>query len=210
MLSNDSSSSCGRAEALRDYAFDELAGNERRAMDEHIATCGDCAVELDRLRLTTAALRTLPDREIPQRIAFVSDRVFEPSAFARFWNAVLPSNRLGFASACVLALAMVVSAWHFSATSRPVEIRTVVQTASTPADPQQQISAAVAKAVAQVRVEDARMIQAALQESERKHDQEYRNQMVAIQERLMVLQKRLGASYASMASNEIPGSGVGQ
>jgi anti-sigma factor RsiW len=210
MLSNDSSSSCGRAEALRDYAFDELAGNERRAMDEHIATCGDCAVELDRLRLTTAALRTLPDREIPQRIAFVSDRVFEPSALARFWNAVLPSNRFGFASACVLATAMVVSAWHFSATSRPVEIRTVVQTASTPVDPQQQISAAVAKAVAQVRVEDARMIQAALQESERKHDQEYRKQMVAIQERLMVLQKRLGASYASMASNEIPGSGVGQ
>ena len=43
------------------------------------AACGDCALELDQLRLTTAALRTLPDREIPQRIAFVSDQVFEPS-----------------------------------------------------------------------------------------------------------------------------------
>jgi len=42
-------------------------------MEQHLAACGDCALELDQLRLTTAALRTLPDREIPQRIAFVSD-----------------------------------------------------------------------------------------------------------------------------------------
>ncbi len=113
MLSNDSSSSsspCARAEALRDYAFDELSANERQAMDQHLAGCGDCALELGRLQLTTAALLTLPDREIPQRIAFVSDRVFEPSAFRRFWNS---GARLGFASACVLSLALIVSAWHY-------------------------------------------------------------------------------------------------
>src|ERR1700761_9329402 len=104
MLSSDSSSSslspCTRAEALRDYAFDELPVEERLAMEQHLAGCAECALELDRLHLTTAALRTLPDREIPQRIAFVSDRVFEPSAFRRFWNS---GARLGFASACMLS-----------------------------------------------------------------------------------------------------------
>src|SRR5580704_16769879 len=114
MLSSDSFpafpiSPCAHAEALRDYAFDEqLPQEERRVMEQHLATCADCALALDQLRLTTAALRTLPDHEIPQRIAFVSDRVFEPSLFRRFWNA-------GFASACVLALALVVSAWHLAA-----------------------------------------------------------------------------------------------
>jgi anti-sigma factor RsiW len=207
MLSTDSHSSCGRAEALRDYAFDELPADERRAMDLHLATCSGCVLELDRLRLTSAALRTLPDREIPQRIAFVSDRVFEPSPFRRFWNfgGSLGHNILGFASACVLALALVVSAWHLS--GHYVEACTVVQTAS--ASPEQ-IEAAVARAVAQVRAEDAQMIQAAVQTAERKQDAEYRNQMVAIGENLMVLQKRLTSSYRMLASSDITASGAVQ
>ena len=104
-------STCDRAEALRDYAFDELPAGERPEMEQHIAVCGDCAAELDQLRVTTAVLRVLPDREIPQRIAFVSDKVFEPSPLARFfggfWNS---AARLGFASACVLGAALIVSA----------------------------------------------------------------------------------------------------
>jgi anti-sigma factor RsiW len=202
MLSSDSTSSpCARAEALRDYAFDEqLPQNERRAMEQHLAACGACVTELDQLRLTAAALRTLPDREIPQRIAFVSDRVFEPSAWRRFWNS---GARLGFASACVLAAALVVSAWHY----RPGEARTVVQTVSAPAD---QIDAAVARAVAQVRAEDAQIIQAAVQTSERKRDAEYRTRMIAIEESFDRLRKRLNLSYASLASNDLTGSGAGQ
>jgi hypothetical protein len=204
MLSSDSTlpafptSPCARAEALRDYAFDEqLPQEERRAMEQHLAGCADCALALDQLRLTTAALRTLPDREIPQRIAFVSDRVFEPSLFRRFWNA-------GFASACVLAVAVVVSAWHVSAVYRPGEARPTIQTASVS---QAQIDSAVANAVAQVRSEDAQMIQTAVQNSERKHEAEYRNQMAAIGENFMVLQKRLSVSYAGLASSDV---GVGQ
>src|SRR5580698_1151122 len=136
MLSTDSNSSCARAEALRDYAFDELSQDERRTMEQHLATCGACVTELDGLRLTASALRTLPDREIPQRSAFVSDRVFEPSAWRRFWNS---GARLGFASACVLAAALVVSVWLY----RPAaEVHTVVQTASASPD---QINTAVAR-----------------------------------------------------------------
>ena len=121
-MSNNDPSPCGRTEALRDYVFEELPAGGRKEMEQHLAACGDCALELDRLRMTTAALRTLPDREIPQRIAFVSDRVFASShwysGIANFWNS---AARLGFASACVLAVALVVSTWH-----RPAEVKTIV------------------------------------------------------------------------------------
>src|SRR5579862_2164286 len=100
-------------DALRDYAFDELPADRQPELEQHLSLCGECALELDRLRLTTAALRTLPDCEIPQRIAFVSDKVFKPSPvsrfFAGFWNS---AARLGFASACVLGAALIVSAYH--------------------------------------------------------------------------------------------------
>jgi anti-sigma factor RsiW len=204
MLSTDSnptpSSPCVRAGALRDYAFDELPQDEHRAMEQHLAGCGACATELDQLRLTGAALRTLPDREIPQRIAFVSDRVFEPSAWRRFWNS---GARLGFASACVLAAALVVSARHY----RPAGAPAIVQTASVSSE---QINAAVAKAVAQVRAEDAQMIQAAVGESSRKREAEYRNQMIVIEDNFERLQKRQNLGYAAMASNDLTGSGAGQ
>ena len=202
-MSNDSSSTCGRTEALRDYAFDELPASERKSMEQHLAQCDDCAQELDRMQITTAALRILPNREIPQRIAFVSDKVFEPSWFVRFWNS---GARMGFASACVLGLAMVVSAWHFAGAARPSGVRTVVQTAAA-VNNQQQIDEAVAKAVAQVRKEDAQMIQTAVEASERRQDQQYRNQIIAMQENFDVLKKRANYSFASLVSNE---AGVGQ
>ena len=55
-------------------------------MEAHVETCPRCREELDRLRLTEAALFALRDEEIPQRIAFVSDKIFEPSP-ARRWMA---------------------------------------------------------------------------------------------------------------------------
>jgi len=208
MLSTDSSlppsGACDRAEVLRDYAFDELPAEERRAFEQHLATCGDCALELDQWRLTTAALRMLPDREIPQRIAFISDRVFEPSLWRRFWNS---GSRVAFASACVLAIAMVISAWHLSTVYRPAEPPTVVQTAPVPQD---QIDAAVTRAVAKIRSEEAQMIQAAVQASEQKQDAQYRNQIIGMQESFDRLRKRLTLNYASMASSDLTGSGVGQ
>lgn len=189
-------------EALHDYAVGELAGSERTALEQHLAVCGDCAVEVDRLRATTAALRILPDREMPQRIAFISDKVFEPSPvsrlFAGFWNS---AARLGFASACVLGAALIISAYH-----RPTEVRTVVQAANV--DVSKQVNDAVAKAVtdavADVRAEDARTIEAANQKMER----EYQARMLAVEESFTVLQKRLGSSL--LASSEFRASGDGQ
>jgi anti-sigma factor RsiW len=185
-------------EALRDYAVGELSPGRQPELERHLGVCADCALELDQLRLTTAALRTLPDREIPQRIAFVSDKVFEPSPAARFlggfWNS---AARLGFASACVLGGALVVSAYH-----RPAEVRTVVQAANT--DVSKQVNDAVAKAVAQVRVEDAREIEAV----SHKYEQQYQARMATVAENFEVLQKQLGSSL--MAFNDVKGTGDGQ
>jgi hypothetical protein len=167
-------STCDRAEALRDYALDELPAGERPGMEQHIAVCGDCAAELDQLRVTTAVLRVLPDREIPQRIAFVSDKIFQPSPLARFfggfWNS---AARLGFASACVLGGALIIAAYHRPAQAPAQrEVRTVVQTT----DVSKQIHDAVALAVAKIRAEDARMLSA----SDMKHDKEHRELMEVV------------------------------
>ncbi|HXJ42381.1 MAG TPA: hypothetical protein VNH18_24080 [Bryobacteraceae bacterium] len=201
---------CERSEALRDYAFDELNGADRAALERHLPTCATCEAELHSLRLTTATLRSIPDREIPQRIAFVSDKVFEPSPVARFFQGFWTSpSRLGFASACLIAGALLVSGLH-----RPTEIRTVVQTATgtTPAGTQDvsgQIDAAVAKAVAQVRAEDAKLTQNVLAAAEIKHQEEHKALLVAMQESMDVMQKRMGA-YTSLASLEINPNGAGQ
>jgi hypothetical protein len=191
-------STCDRAEALRDYAFDELPAGERPGMEQHLAACGDCAAELDQLRVTTAVLRFLPDHEIPQRIAFVSDKVFEPSRFARFfggfWNS---AARLGFASACILGGALMVSAWHRPPVVAPTEVRTIVQTA----DVSKQVNEAVATAVARVHQEDARLFAA----SELRHDKEHR----ALLDAVNVLQAHVNTDTL-LASDRQAGGTAGQ
>lgn len=195
---------CERTEALRDYAFDELPAGERREMEQHLTACQCCATELHQLQLTTAAMRTIPDQEIPQRIAFVSDKIFQPSPVARFfsgfWNS---AARLGFASACIVATALLAMTFH-----RPPEIRTIVQTASG-IDVSKQIDDAVTKAVQQVRAEDAQLTKAALAAAEIRHEREHRMLMASMEQSLEVMQKRMGA-MTSLASLESPQNGAGQ
>ena len=108
------------------YALGELSATDRRAAESHAATCPACREELATLRLTLDAMSTLRDEEIPRRIAFVSDQVFEP----RWWRQLLNPT---FAAACVVAAAILVHAFTNS---------------GGPALQQAQIDAAVAKAVA--------------------------------------------------------------
>jgi anti-sigma factor RsiW len=94
---------------LRDYFLKELPGPEGKQVEVHIKTCAECREELERLRATEAALVSLRDEEIPQRLAFVSDKIFEPSPARRAWVAFWGSGaRLGFASAAMLSAALVV------------------------------------------------------------------------------------------------------
>ncbi|MFB3776184.1 MAG: anti-sigma factor [Bryobacteraceae bacterium] len=93
---------------LKGYLLGEVTEAERRAVEGHLRGCRECGEELARLKVTEAALRSLPEEEIPHRIAFVSDKVFEPGGWAWFWNS---APRLGFLSASLLAVAILVHAF---------------------------------------------------------------------------------------------------
>jgi hypothetical protein len=177
-------SNCNNAELLRDYAFDEIPAAERPAFERHLAGCAECTSELDRLQLTTAALRILPDREPPQRIAFVSDKVFAPS---RIWNL---APWLGFASAAVMAVLLTVNIYH----RPPVEVRTVAVQNAAPQQPVEEL-------LKQVRAEDARLFKAELALIEKKHEQEHRNLMDVVN----VLQSHQAVGL--IAANERPVNG---
>lgn len=98
---------------LRDYHFGELSADARQEVERHARACQDCREELERLRLTESALLSLRDEEVPQRIGFVSDRVYEPSAARRWWQSFWNSGpKLGFASAAMLSVAIVVASFR--------------------------------------------------------------------------------------------------
>ncbi|HLH19732.1 MAG TPA: hypothetical protein VKX45_21090 [Bryobacteraceae bacterium] len=145
---------------LKDYFYRELADPQRLQVETHIRVCAACREELDRLGQTEHALFALRDEEIPQRIGFVSDPVFEPSpwrrALASFWNS---GPRLGFASAAMLSAALVVFALVRPAPAPVVRVAAagappavVTAPAVSEAAIQARIDAAVAKAVAPMEV----------------------------------------------------------
>src|SRR5215469_10867853 len=119
------------------YALGELDRPARRDAESHAAACVSCREEMAALRLTLDSLSTLREEEMPRRIAFVSDKVFEP----RWWQRVFNPN---FAAACVIAGAILVHAF-----ARPSE------SAARAAE----IDAAVSKAVAEVEARHAEQIE---------------------------------------------------
>jgi hypothetical protein len=60
------------------------------------------------LRVTLDALSTLHEEEVPRRIAFVSDKVFEPRWTQRMWQSFL---RPSFAAGAAIAVAILVHAF---------------------------------------------------------------------------------------------------
>jgi anti-sigma factor RsiW len=148
---------------LKDYFLQELLSAQRVQVEAHVKTCLTCREELERLQLTGAALFTLRDEEIPQRIAFVSDQIFEPSPLRRWFSGFWGSTaRLAFASAAMLSASIL----YFAATrpapapgavaSRSQAVATVAAVTPTPQEVQQQIQQAVSKAVAEVEARQAK------------------------------------------------------
>jgi anti-sigma factor RsiW len=143
---------------LKAYAVDELPKNERGVVEDHVRGCQSCREELDRLNFTRNALVSLEDEEIPRRIAFVSDRVFEP----RWWQTMWRSGPvMGFASAALLAAAILVHGF-----ARPLAPANGTSVAAVQVDTAQierrveaqvsaRVDAAVAKAVNEVQVKQS-------------------------------------------------------
>jgi anti-sigma factor RsiW len=90
------------------YLLGELGPEDRRQHEECAAACPACREELATLRVTLDALSTLHEEEVPRRIAFVSDKVFEP----RWWQRMPQSFlRPSFAAGAVIAAAILVHAF---------------------------------------------------------------------------------------------------
>jgi hypothetical protein len=88
---------------LRDYLFDELTPAQRSEVERYLERSVEAREELQRLKLTHAALLRVPDEETPRRIAFVSDKVFEPSPAMRYWREFwVAAPRMAFGLATVL------------------------------------------------------------------------------------------------------------
>jgi len=142
----------------KSYALGEMESPARREAEAHAALCPNCREELATLRLTLDTLLTLREEEIPRRIAFVSDQIFEPRWYKRAFGSVWSPN---FAAACVIAGAILVHAF-----ARPA--------AADPAVMSAQINAAVSQAVASVQAKDAEQIQEVMSAYENRYSEIYR------------------------------------
>jgi hypothetical protein len=90
------------------YTLGEMDAGARQEAENHISVCSGCQDELAGLRVTLDAMATLRDEELPRRIAFVSDKVFEPRWYQKMGQTFL---RPSFAAACVIAAAILVHAF---------------------------------------------------------------------------------------------------
>jgi hypothetical protein len=160
---------------LKDFLLQELADSQQRQVEAHVQTCPACRLELERLRLTQTALFCLRDEEIPQRIGFVSDQVFEPSPWRRWWAAFWGSAaRLGFASAAMLSVALLVSpATRLARTPAPRAVETVKTVSDV--EIRQRIDAAVERAVAGIEARYAQRTEQLVKDIQRRDQEELRN-----------------------------------
>ena len=69
-------------ELLTDYLEDALPELERARVDEHLATCPDCAAYLAQMRATIAQLGRLREDDVPQPVLDELLRAF------RDWSAL--------------------------------------------------------------------------------------------------------------------------
>lgn len=186
---------------LRDFLFGELGEPERGEVSTHLEACAPCREELDRLRATQAALLSVRDEEPPRRIAFVSDRVFEPRWWQVLWNS---GPRLGFAAASLVAAAILVHAFARPVPRLPAPaVDTTAVEARISGAVARRVDAAVEAAVAESEARQAKKA-AQLVEAAR-HDFEFQRQAdhVAFQEVMTVMQKRYSGWV--LASNEAGG-----
>jgi len=135
------------------YVLRELGQDAHRQAEAHLATCSTCHEEVATLRLTLDTLSTLREEEMPRRIAFVSDKVFEP----RWWQRVFSPT---FAAGALVAAAILIHG--AMEVGRPG---------------QAQVDAAVNKAISQVEARHTEEMQVMLEQLDYR-DREVRNYIV--------------------------------
>jgi hypothetical protein len=126
------------------YTLGEMDAGARREAECHVADCSDCQDELAGLRVTLDAMTTLQDEELPRRIAFVSDKVFEPRWYQKMFL------RPSFAAAALIAAAILVHAFvrpAVSPTSATAQVDTTAIEARVTAQVTERLQGEMATAV---------------------------------------------------------------
>jgi anti-sigma factor RsiW len=186
---------------LKDYFFEELPAPERQLVEDHLKQCSGCREELARLRLTGSALHALRDEEPPRRIAFVSDKIFAPGWWQRFWQS---TPRLGFAAAAMLAAAILVHAFVRPAAPAPAALDSAALEARISAEVARRLEPAVAAAVAAAEARQAQRAAQLVAETEQRLEFDRRADRVAFEETLSLLQKKFNVLYLASAQTGGP------
>ena len=158
----------------KSYALGELDARARQEAESHVAACADCQDELAGLRLTLDAMATLREEELPRRIAFVSDKVFEPRWYERLFL------RPSFTAATVIAAAILVHAFvrpisappttTAQVDTRAIEARVTAEvTARLQSEMAMTVDTAVTKAVAETEKRDDHRTALLLSASDRRY-----------------------------------------
>ena len=189
--------SCDRID-LKAYHWGEASPAEAAEAEKHTAACAACREELDRLSLTRKLLEAVPAEPMPQRIAFVSDKIFEP----KWWQKWLrPNPAWGLASALMLLSAFGLNVLyrptplvvkHTNGVSMP-EVRARMES-----EVAQRVDAAVKQAVADSEARQARLLKATLERMELDHKAE----LLQVREELEVMGKRVNTIRVMSARAE--------
>jgi len=190
---------------LKAYALGEATPTEQQVAAAHLAESAEARDEFESLQLTLTALASVRDEEMPRRIAFVSDPVFEPSLWQRIWGS---GARLAFGGATLLAVA--ITAHGFL--TRPVVTQVGAPVAGiSQADIDRTVDKAVTSAVtAAVIAVDARTearvkdeVSLALVKAEKRYEGERQMMAVSFEENLNILRKQMNRMYVTNAGLSI-------
>lgn len=174
------------------YALGEATPQERQAAEAQLAASAEARQEHEQLSFVLSALKTLPNEEIPRRIAFVSDPVFAPSLWQRFWGS---AAQLGFAGAAMLAVAITAHGYLTRPLALPAAVPVLAQAQSVDVDK------VVQKAVAAVELRQQALfdkrLKLAIDESEQRHSMEIRLMAASVSESLNLARKQMNRQYVS-------------
>ena len=177
-------------EDLKAYLLDELSHSDRASVEDHVRACGNCRDELGRLSFTKSALAALEQEEVPQRISFVSDKVFGPRWYQTIWRS---APAMGFASAVLLAGAIVTHG--FVRPSGAPSVGPAVDTAQIEQSIEREVNArldsAVAKAVSDAQARQSAEFAQVLDATEKRFEAQRRADLAPLQQAAEYYEKQM-------------------
>jgi anti-sigma factor RsiW len=165
---------------IKAYFLGELEGRDKAAAESHLGGCGECRDEMERLGVMRSALEALPQEEVPRRIAFVSDKVFEPRWYQAIWKS---GPVMGFASAALLAGAILVHGFAQrpeGSTLAAKPVVAVLDTAQMDRRIQEQVREQVGKRVDAAIAEQKQQTAQLLEASEKRYEQQRQKDLAAV------------------------------